>query len=135
MSDSKYKIGVDMASGDSQSVYVVLQGKDSTRGENMYMSKANKERNTMTDYITIEEFMREIEELGFTCKRGAFNLYIEDNDCIIAKVHLHQPLRVDTCYGSLNYKNPAHLALYELINRYTRALLNKRQAKKGIGYD
>ena len=31
----------------------------------------------MTDYITIEEFMREIEELGFTYERGAFNLYIK----------------------------------------------------------
>lgn len=84
----------------------------------------------MTDYITIEEFMREIEELGFTYKRGAFNLYIEDNERPIARVHLYQPLQVDTCYDSLNYKNPAHLALYELVNRYTRALLNKRKTEK-----
>ena len=86
----------------------------------------------MTDYITIEEFMREIEELGFIYKRGAFRLYIyiEGNGHPIASVSLYQPLRVDTCYDNLNYKNPAHLALYELVNRYTRALLNKRKTEK-----
>ena len=84
----------------------------------------------MANYITIEEFMREIEELGFTYERGALNLYIEDNERPIARVHLHQPLQVDTCYDGLNYKNSAHLALYELVNRYTRALLNKRKTEK-----
>lgn len=81
----------------------------------------------MTDYITIEELMREIEELGFTYERGAFRLYIyiEDNERPVASVNLYQPLQVDTCYDNLNYKNPTHLALYELVNRYTRALLNK----------
>ena len=130
MSDNKYKIGVDMASGESQSTYVIIRDKDSIKGERIHTPKANKERNTMTDYITTEEFIHEVEELGFTHKRGAFNLYIEDNDCIIARVHLYQPLQVDTCYDNLNYKNPAHLALYELVNRYTRALLNKRKTEK-----
>lgn len=117
MSHSKYKIGVDMGSGDSQSIFLCIP-------------KANKERNTMIDYITIEDFIHEIEELGLTYKRGAFNLYIEDNERPIARVHLYQPLQADTCYDNLNYKNPAHLALYELVNRYTRALLNKRETEK-----
>ena len=84
----------------------------------------------MTDYITTEEFIREVEKLGLTHKEGAFRLYIEDGDCTIANVDLYQPLQVDTCYDNLNYKNPAHLALYELVNRYTRTLLNKRQAER-----
>lgn len=84
----------------------------------------------MTDYITIEEFMREIEELGLTYKRGAFNLYIEDNERPIARVHLYQPLQVDTCYDSLNYKNPTHLALYKLVNRYALTLLDKCKPEK-----
>lgn len=84
----------------------------------------------MTDYITTEDFIREVEELGFRHKRGAFNLYIEDNGCLIAGVNLHQPLQVDTCYDNLNYKNPTHLSLYELINRYARTPLDKREAER-----
>jgi hypothetical protein len=108
-----------MGSGDSQSIFLCIP-------------KANKERNTMTDYITIEEFIHKIEELGFTYERGAFRLYIyiEGNGCPVASVNLYQPLQVDTCYDNLNYKNPTHLALYELVNRYTRALLNKRKTEK-----
>lgn len=131
MSDNKYKIGVDMASGESQSTYVIIRDKDSIKGERIHTPKANKERNTMTDYITTEEFIHEVEELGFTHKRGAFNLYIEDNDCLIAGVNLYQPLQVDTCYDNLNYKNPTHLSLYELINCYARTPLDKRKTENG----
>ena len=89
-----------------------------------------RKESSMTDYITTEDFIREVEELGFRHKRGAFNLYIEDNGCPIAGVNLYQPLQVDTCYDNLNYKNPTHLSLYELINRYARTPLDKRGAKK-----
>jgi len=84
----------------------------------------------MTDCITIEEFIHKIEELGLTYKRSAFNLYIEDNERPIARVHLYQPLQVDTCYDSLNYKNPTHLALYKLVNRYALTLLDKCKPEK-----
>ena len=84
----------------------------------------------MTGYITTEDFIREVEGLGFRHKRGAFNLYIEDNGCLIAGVNLYQPLQLDTCYDNLNYKNPTHLSLYELINRYARTPLDKRVAKR-----
>lgn len=84
----------------------------------------------MTDYITTEDFIREVEELGFRHKRDVFNLYIKDNGCPIAGVNLHRPLQVDTCYDNLNYKNPTHLSLYELINRYARTPLDKRKAKR-----
>ena len=84
----------------------------------------------MTDYITTEEFIREVEKLGFTYKKGAFRLYVEDNDCTIANVTLNQPLQIDTCYESLNYKNPAHSSLYELINRYALTPLDKRKTEK-----
>lgn len=84
----------------------------------------------MTDCITIEEFIHKIEELGLTYKRGAFNLYIEDNERPIARVHLYQPLQVDTCYDTLNYKNPTHLALYKLVNRYALTPLDKRKTEK-----
>ena len=83
----------------------------------------------MTDYITTEELIQEVEKLGLGYERGAFNLYIEDNERPIARVHLYQPLQVDTCYDSLNYKNPTHLALYKLVNRYTLTLLNRREAE------
>lgn len=86
---------------------------------------------SMTDYITIEEFIRGVEELGLTCKRGALNLYIEDDERPIARVDVYQPLRVDTCYDSLNYKNPTHLALYKLVNRYTLTPLDKRKPERG----
>lgn len=72
----------------------------------------------MTDYITTEELMRQVEKLGFTCRNGAFRLFVEDNNCTIANVSLNQPLQVDTCYDSLNHKNPTHVTLYELMNRY-----------------
>ena len=34
----------------------------------------------MTDYITTEELMRQVEKLGFTCRKGAFRLFVEDNN-------------------------------------------------------
>lgn len=84
----------------------------------------------MTDYITTEELMRQVEKLGFTCRKGAFRLFVEDNNCIIANVSLNQPLQVDTCYDSLNHKNPTHVTLYELMNRYARTPLDKRKTEK-----
>ena len=84
----------------------------------------------MTDYITTEDFIREVEELGFRHKRGVFNLYIKDNGRPIAGVNLYQPLQLDTCYDNLNYKNPTHLSLYELINRYARTPLDERVIKR-----
>lgn len=84
----------------------------------------------MTDYITTEQFIREVEKLGFTHEEGAFCLYIEDNNYTIANISLNQPFQMDTCYESLNYKNPAHTSLYELMNRYARTPLDKRKAEK-----
>ena len=84
----------------------------------------------MTDYITTEEFIREVEKLGLTHKKGAFTLYIEDGDHTIANVNLHQPLQLDTCYDNLNYKNPTHLSLYKLINRLALTPLDKRETEK-----
>lgn len=84
----------------------------------------------MTDYITIEEFIHEIEELGLTYKRGVFDLYIEDNERPLARVHIYQPLLVDTYYGNLNYKNPTHLSLYKLVNRYALTPLDRRKPER-----
>ena len=84
----------------------------------------------MTDYITTKDFIREVEKLGFTHEEGAFCLYIEDNGCTIANVSLDQPFQMDTSYESLNYKNPTHISLYELIDRYARTPLDKRVANK-----
>lgn len=84
----------------------------------------------MTDYITTEEFLREVEKLGFTHENLTFRLYIEDNGFPIANVSLYHPLQVDTCYDNLNYKNPTHLSLYKLINRYARTPLDKRETEK-----
>ena len=84
----------------------------------------------MTNYITTEDFIRGVEELGLRYKRGAFRLYIEDNDHTIANIDLYQPLKIDTCYESLNHKNPTHIRLYELINRYAHTPLDKREKQK-----
>ena len=84
----------------------------------------------MTSYITTEDFIHEVEELGLRHKRGAFNLYIEDNGRPIAAVNLYQPLQLDTCYDNLNYKNPTHLSLYELISRYAHTPLDTRVIKR-----
>ena len=46
MSDNKYKIGVDMGSGD-ESIYILVRGKDSTRGERTHTPKANNKHNMM----------------------------------------------------------------------------------------
>lgn len=83
----------------------------------------------MTDYITTEEFIREVEKLGLRYERGAYRLYIKDNDHTIANVDRYQPLKIDTCYESLNHKNPTHISLYELINRYAHTPLDRREAE------
>ena len=84
----------------------------------------------MTDYIATEEFIYEAEKLGFTCKKVGFSLYIEDGNRPIANVSLYQPLQIDTRYDNLNYKNPAHLSLYKLINRLALTPLDKRKTEK-----
>lgn len=81
----------------------------------------------MTDYITIEEFIDEVKRLGLTYRRGAFDLYIEDNDRPIASINLYQPLQADTRYDNLNHKNPTHLSLYQLIHRFALTPLDKRE--------
>lgn len=43
MSDNKYKIGVDMGSGD-ESIYILVRGKDLTKDERTHTSKANNKR-------------------------------------------------------------------------------------------
>lgn len=43
----------------------------------------------MTDYITTEELMREVEKLGFRCRKNVFRLFVEDNNCTIANVSLN----------------------------------------------
>lgn len=81
----------------------------------------------MTDYITVEKFIDEVEKLGLTYRKGAFDLYIKDNDLSIASINLYQPLRVDTRYDTFNYKNPTHSSLYQLIHRFALTPLDKRE--------
>lgn len=81
----------------------------------------------MTDYITVEKFIDEVEKLGLTYRKGAFDLYIKDDDLPVASINLYQPLRVDTRYDTFNHKNPTHLSLYQLIHRLALTPLDKRE--------
>ena len=74
-----------MGSGDSESIYILVRGKDSTRVEKMYMSKADNKRGMVRTKKTNNIKLKILMGVVLMCSGSSAYLILE---CILSKEYI-----------------------------------------------
>lgn len=89
----------------------------------------------MSKYITTEQFMEEVTNLGFKVTLNNFYDCIEvvdkETDVTLASILSEDSMCLDTTYGHWNdCSDEIKIKLYDLLDRYARTPVSKRYTQK-----